>query len=49
MLVKGLMLKGGAMHATSFDFIVNLNMYAMLIIEVINIQDFKYKGFHLIH
>jgi hypothetical protein len=25
-LVKGLMSKGGAMHAASFDFIINLNM-----------------------
>jgi hypothetical protein len=46
MLVKGLMPKGGAMHATTFDFIVSLNMYAMLVIKVINIQDFKDKGLH---
>ncbi len=49
MLVKGFMLKGGAMHVTTFDFIVNLNMYAMLVIEVTNIQDLKDKCFHPIH
>jgi hypothetical protein len=49
MLVKGFMSKGGAMHDTTFDFIVNLNMYAMLVINVTNIQDFKNKGLHPIH
>jgi hypothetical protein len=42
MLVKRLMSKGGATHVTTFDFILDLNMYAMLVIEVINIQDLKY-------
>ncbi len=49
MLVKGFMSKGGATHATTFEFIVILNMYAMLVIEVINIQDLKNKGLHPIH
>ncbi len=41
------MSKGGATHATAFDFIVNLNMYAMLVIEVTNIHwDLKDKGLH---
>jgi hypothetical protein len=48
-LVKGFMSKGCATHVIAFDLIVNLNMYAMLVIKVINIQDLKDKGLHPIH
>jgi hypothetical protein len=47
-MVKELISKCGAIHITTFNFIVNLNM-PYLAIKVTNIQDLQHQGVHPIH